>query len=58
MSKNNYKMNFILPNPKENMGWFKCADTSNFSDITFETKEYIESNYILNPHALAVFIER
>ncbi len=56
-SKSGQNLEFILPKNKENKKWMKIIDTSNFKDITFEEKEEIHKNYILNPHALAIFTE-
>ena len=57
-SKNNSPLTFNLPQNEENKAWYKCIDTSIFSDISFEADTYIEKDYILNPHALAIFMEK
>ena len=57
-SKNDDNLTITLPQNIIGKSWYKCMDTSDFSNINFETKEYIESKYILNAQALAVFMER
>ena len=57
-SKNDENLTITLPQNIIGKSWYKCMDTSDFSNINFETKEYIESKYILNAQALAVFMER
>lgn len=56
-SKSNDKMNIILPKNKENASWHICFNSSIFSNIDLSAKEYIEKDYILNPHSLAIFME-
>lgn len=56
-NKSNSALNIILPEKKENESWHVCLDTSNFKQIDFSSKDYIERNYILAPNALAIFIE-
>lgn len=57
-SKSEDNMNIILPSNMVGKSWYKCLDTSDFSNIDLGTKEYIERNYILNPQALAIFMEK
>lgn len=56
-SKSNERLNIILPQNRPNSSWHICLDSSNFSNINFNPKEYIEKNYILNSQSLAVFME-
>ena len=46
-----------LPKNKEKTSWHICLDTSNFYNISLHPKDYIEKDYILNPQAMAVFME-
>ncbi len=57
-SKSDEKIDIILPANRENKGWHKCLDTSDITNLDFEAKDYIEKNYILNPQALVVFMEK
>ena len=57
MSKNDEKLNIILPKNKENHSWHICLDSSIFANIDLKVKDYIERNYILNPQSLAIFTE-
>ena len=57
MSKNDEKLNIILPKNKENHSWHICLDSSIFDNIDLKIKDYIERNYILNPQSLAIFME-
>ena len=56
-SKNDDPLNIVLPDNMDNKGWYKCLDTTDFSNIDFEIKDYIEKKYIINPQGLAVFME-
>ena len=57
-SKADEKINIVLPKNLENKSWHVCFDTSVFNVVDCEAKDYIESRYILNPQALAVFMEK
>ena len=56
--KSNKEYGFSLPKNNEGLAWYKCLDTSDYHNIDFEMKDYIEKMYVLNPHALAIFMER
>lgn len=56
-SKSNSRLEFKMPKTQNQKGWHKVLDTSCFFEITFDKKDYIENDYILNPQALAIFIE-
>ena len=58
MSKSDKPMNIKMPKEKEFQGWHKIIDTTDFKNIDFSVKDYIKDNYILNPHALAIFMEK
>lgn len=51
------RLNIILPINKPNSSWHICLDSSNFDNINFGIKDYIEKNYILNSQSLAIFME-
>ena len=53
----NTSLKILLPDKKEGKSWHICMDTSLFYINNFETKNYIEKEYVLNPYALAVFME-
>ena len=57
-SKGDNNMTITLPENLIEKTWFKCIDTSDFSNISFDTKEQIEERYVLNPQALAIFMEK
>ena len=57
LNQSDEKLNMQLPKNKENSSWHVCLDTSNFYNISLHCKDYIEKDYILNPQALAVFME-
>ncbi len=57
-SKSPNALNIILPDNKPEKSWHICADSSNFNNSNLEMKDYIRKDYILNPHALAIFMER
>ncbi|MBQ8847489.1 MAG: hypothetical protein IJ003_00925 [Candidatus Gastranaerophilales bacterium] len=57
-SKGDNNMTITLPENLIGKTWFKCIDTSDFSNISFDTKEQIEERYVLNPQALAIFMEK
>ena len=56
-SSSNERLNISLPQNKEKSSWHICLDTSIFGNINLSPKDYIEKNYILNPQAMAVFME-
>jgi len=56
-SKSENPLNVLLPQNLEGKKWYVVSDTSIFSYTDFEQKDFIEKNYILNPHSLAIFIE-
>ncbi len=56
-SKNDEPLNIMLPDNFVGKSWHKCLDTTDFSNIDLEIKDYIEKKYILNPQGLAVFME-
>ena len=51
-------LNISLPQNQPNQAWYKCMDSSDFKNCNFEPKDYIEKDYILNPQALAIFMEK
>ena len=57
MSKSENPLNIILPDNLTEKSWHICADTSNFKNSNLEIKDYIKKDYILNPHALTIFME-
>lgn len=57
LNKSDDRTNIMLPKNKENNSWHICLDTSNFYNISLHAKDYIEKDYILNPQALAIFME-
>lgn len=58
MSKSNKPMNIVLPKTIDNKGWFKCLDTTDVLNNEIKPTVYIESKYILNPHALCIYLEK
>ena len=58
LSKGNDIIHITLPKNNENKGWHKCMDTFDFDCIEFSPKEWINGNYDLNPHAIAIFMEQ
>ena len=58
MNKNENPLNIILPDSQIGKSWHICLDSSIFTNYNLEIKDYIEKNYILNPHALAIFMEK
>ncbi len=58
LSKSEDSLNIILPTNQKEKSWHICADSSVFNNYNLEAKDYIEKNYILNPHALAIFMEK
>ena len=58
ISKNDNKQNVLLPQNLEQKSWHVCSDSSIFGYIDLQAKDYIEKSYILNPQALAIFIEK
>ena len=56
-NKSNERLNFVLPKNNEKSSWHICLDTSIFGMINLSPKDFIEKNYILNPQALAIFLE-
>lgn len=57
-SKSNTNINVTLPQNLADKEWYACADTSIFTNNDLLAKDRIDKNYILNPHALAIFIEQ
>ena len=57
ISKTNDNLDIILPLNKEKSSWHICLDSSIFGNINLSPKDYIEKDYILNPQAMAVFME-
>ena len=51
-------LNMTLPQNQPNQAWYKCMDSSDFKNCDFEPKDYIAKDYILNPQALAIFMEK
>ena len=58
MSKSYEKMNIILPKTNNNLGWHKCLDTSDLTNLSLTPKVYIKDEYILNPHSLCIYMEK
>lgn len=56
-SKSDNPLNIILPANLEGKEWHVISDSSIFNYLDFETKDFIEKNYVLNPQALAIFAE-
>jgi len=56
-SKSNEKMDIKLPKNREKSSWHICLDSSIFDNIDLKVKDYIEKDYILNPQAMAIFME-
>ncbi len=56
-NKHEENLGIVLPPNIVNTSWHVCADSSNFGNLDFEPKDYIEKEYILNPCASAIFIE-
>lgn len=56
-SKSDTNLNFLLPDNIKGKNWHICMNTSIFNNLDLEAKEYIEKSYILNPQAMAVFME-
>lgn len=57
INKSNDRLDIALPKNNEKTSWHVCLDTTDFGCIELSLKDYIEKNYILNPQALAVFVE-
>ena len=57
LSKSDKPQTIQMPSNKERTSWHVCLDTSNFYNISLHPKDYIEKDYILNPQAMAVFME-
>lgn len=57
LNQSSENLDIQLPKNKEMSSWHVCLDTSNFNNISLHPKDYIEKDYILNPQALAVFME-
>ncbi len=56
-NKGDSELNIFLPENKPKSSWHVINDSSIFKFIDFEEKDWIEKNYILNPHAMAIFTE-
>lgn len=56
-SKSDERINITLPKNLDGYSWHICLDSTIFTNIEFEPKDYIEQNYILNPQGLAMFME-
>ena len=56
-NKSGDSLKTILPKNIEEKRWHVCSDSSIFNYLDFNPKSHIESEYILNPQAMAVFME-
>lgn len=56
-NKGDSNLRMLLPDNLNEKVWKVCIDSSIFDIIDLKPKDYIEKEYILNPHALAIFTE-
>ena len=56
-SKSEYNLRIFLPDNLKEKSWHVCSDSSIFKYLDLNIKDYIEKEYILNPHAMTIFME-